>query len=205
MTLTYKIKKAFEQPGEILPYFYRAVRRKFSIKRVLVNGELFYQYGDDMYPGYLANQSAAPFIFNRARSFCCGIGLDIGAGSSAFPGSIAVQNDPRQNAYQLDNFADESLDYIFSSHCLEHLERWQEALGLWMKKIRSDGILFLYLPHQSMRLWHPKGLWAGTDHKWIPTCEILLDFLANNGMEIVEYNPDKDEYWSFHIVARKKG
>jgi len=44
---------------------------------------------------------------------------------------------------------------------------------------------------------------VGPGHKWIPTYEVLTEFLSNQGIEIIEYNPDRDEYWSFHVVGRK--
>jgi len=92
------------------------------------------------------------------------------------------------------NFADESLDFVFSSHCLEHLDKWQYALKLWIAKLRLNGILFLYLPHKSMRLWNPGGPWVGSNHKWIPSYQVINQFLIGHGMEILEYNPERDMF-----------
>ena len=203
MDLGYKTKKAISQPGDILPYFRRAALRALQIKRLVVDGSVFYQYKGRLYPEHLANRQAAPFIFDLAAKYCNGNGLDIGAGGSPFPGAIVIQELPDENAYKLDRFADGSLDYVFSSHCLEHLAQWQEALSLWLEKLRPGGILFLYLPHESMPLWRPGGLWAGNDHKWSPIYRTINEFLERNSIEILEYNAEKDDYWSFHIVGRK--
>ena len=198
-----KISKALRNPGAILPYLRRAILRKLCIRKVRIDGEEFFRYRGVLYPEYLNNRAAAPFIFETARKYCRGRGIDVGAGVSCYPGAEPVQEQADQNAYRLDRFGDASLDYVFSSHCLEHLERWQEALCLWIRKLRPGGWLFIYLPHHSMALWRPKGLWAGNDHKWVPTVEILRGFLEAQGMRIAEYNDDKDEYWSFHIAACK--
>ncbi len=108
-----------------------------------------------------------------------------------------------QNAYRLDNFPDGSLDFVFSSHCLEHLERvGKRALRLWLRKLKPGGILFLYLPHESMRLWNPGSPWVGDGHKWQPRHEIVVPFLEAEGMSILEVNKDHDGYWSFHVVGR---
>lgn len=200
-----KLRKALENPGQILPYVSRVLLRALLIRRLEQNGKAFFKYKGTLYPVHLANKSAAPFIFDKARCWCQGRGIDIGGGKSPFPGAELIENAADQNAYCLDRYADQSLDYVFSSHCLEHLDRWQQALKLWISKIKPGGILFLYLPHQSMALWQPRGLWVGTEHKWSPSAEILLPFLRAAGLNIIDYQPNKDAYWSFHIVARKQG
>jgi predicted SAM-dependent methyltransferase len=92
---------------------------------------------------------------------------------------------------------------VFSSHCLEHLSRWQDALRLWVRKLKPGGILFLYLPHESMKMWRRCGPWVGLGHQWIPTHEVVVRFLGDLGLEIVEFNPGRDSYWSFHVVGRR--
>ena len=198
-----KISKAIQNPGDILPYLARALLRALLIRRLEQNGQPFYKYKGTLYPIHLSNKSAAPFIFDNAVQFCQGSGIDIGGGTSPFPGADLIENEKDQNAWCLDRYDDQSLDYVFSSHCLEHLDRWQEALKLWISKIKPGGCLFLYLPHHSMALWQPQGLWVGNEHKWSPSIEILLPFLRNMGMDVLDYQSSKDAYWSFHIAARK--
>jgi len=206
-----KIKKAIKNPRQILPYFLQLVEsykknrleiKQNQIKRIEENGEVFYKYRGDLYPAYLNRGNARRFIADKAEQYCQGKGIDIGAGNWPLSGVIPIQNEEHQNAYKLDNFADGSLDFVFSSHCLEHLNKWQNALKLWIRKLRINGILFLYLPHKSMRLWNPGSPW-GNKHKWIPSYEIVNQFLIGHGMKIVDYNPEKDKYWSFHIIAKK--
>lgn len=199
-----KIRKALENPREILPYFSRVLLRTLLIRRLEQNGQQFYKYKGTLYPIHLSNKSAAPFIFDKAKEYCDGDGIDIGGGTSPFSGADLIENEKDQNAYCLDRYDDLSLDYVFSSHCLEHLEDWQRALTLWISKIKPGGTLFLYLPHQSMALWKPKGLWVGREHKWSPSVKILLPFLRELNMDILDAQFDKDAYWSFHIAARKK-
>ena len=181
----------------------RAPFVRMQIHRIEKDGKVFYKYKGDMYPEYLIKGNAISFIIDKAKKYCKGKGIDIGAGIYPFPGAITIENDKHQNAYKLDNFSDGSLDYIFSSHCIEHLDKWQDALKLWIRKLKSNGIFVLYLPHESMRLWNPGSPWIFYAHKWKPTYEIINEFLIENGMEIIEYNTKKDKYWSFHIVARK--
>lgn len=197
-----KIKKAVKNPERILPRFLILIRR-MQVRKMEEKGEVFYKYKKILYPEYLKKGNAVSYIIDKARAHCLGKGIDIGAGEWPLPDAIPIQKQEHQNAYKLDKFPDGTLDYVFTSHCLEHLGNWKDAITLWIRKLSIDGILFLYLPHKSMRLWNPGGPWVGEDHKWVPTYEVLNDFLKENQMEIVEYNSGKDRFWSFHIVAKK--
>lgn len=52
-------------------------------------------------------------------------------------------------------------DYIFSSHCLEHLPNYVQTLDYWMDTLASKGTLFLYLPDRSQKYWLP---WNNRKH-----------------------------------------
>ena len=43
--------------------------------------------------------------------------------------------------------ADESFDWIYSSHCLEHCFDTIAVLKEWQRILKSEGVLFLVLPH----------------------------------------------------------
>lgn len=90
--------------------------------------------------------------------------LDIGCGAyKAFPHFIGVDNlhhvkafhaefhpDVVAEAYDLSLFADGSMDSVFSSHTLEHLEDPLRALKEWWRVIKKGGYLVLYLPHKEL-------------------------------------------------------
>ncbi|HLQ67215.1 MAG TPA: methyltransferase domain-containing protein [Candidatus Limnocylindrales bacterium] len=175
------------------------------MRRVEVSGDTYFYYRGVSYPEHLNRGNACSHIAARALTYCRGRGIDVGASDWPLPGSIPVRDEPHQNAYKLDDFPDASLDFVFSSHCLEHLEHWQKALRLWIRKIKPGGILFLYLPHESMKLWRKCGPWVGLGHQWIPTSGTILSFLEQNNLGIVDYNPGRDDYWSFHLCARRPG
>ena len=197
-----KFCNLFSRPSEI-PIYAKFYFQNLFVKHLSINGLRYYRYLNQLYPEYLNTGNACSFIAEKAKKYCVGQGLDIGAGAWVLPSAVSVQNDLHENAYMLDRYPDNSLDFIFSSHCLEHLEFWKQAINLWTQKIKLGGILFLYLPHESMKLWNPGGLWVGNLHKWKPSTRILLPYLSSCGFNIVEYNPYRDKYWSFHIVGRK--
>jgi SAM-dependent methyltransferase len=150
------------------------------------------------YPGYLHQGEAAAFCRYHARRYCRGRGVDVGAGRWPFPGAHPVEDSPDENAYRL-KAADGSLDYVFSSHCLEHLEHWQNALLEWRRTLAPGGTLYLYLPHPACAMWRPDIL---PHHRWQPEPDTLAEHLSGLGFEIVESSLFPDAYLSFFIVAR---
>lgn len=66
--------------------------------------------------------------------------------------------DPSINEYHATYFPNEceNLDYIFSSHCLEHISDYVETLLYWKSKLKDKGVLFLYLPSSTQRYWLPQ-------------------------------------------------
>ncbi len=161
---------------------------------------------DDMlapYPSFLNVGNAKSFIEDVALEYCRGRGVDVGAGRFPFQDATPVDNGTDMNACNLRKFADGALDYVFSSHCLEHLDSWKEALSEWMRVLRKGGTLFLYLPHETMVLWHPNSPWVGADHRWIPVWERVSNYLTGKGMVITALDQGPDRYFSFWGVFRK--
>jgi SAM-dependent methyltransferase len=192
------------------------------IKRLIKN-EIWWEYEGELYPELFRRGNACIHIEDKASQFCDGIGLDIGAGGYPFRGAFPVRDSVNfiyrngkqverkiplidgVNAYNLRCFVDGSLDYIFSSHCLEHLEKPFEALTLWKTKLKPGGVLFLYLPHPDMKLWNPGSPWVRTAHKWKPTYEILAGWFYKLGFKIISGSPVRDDFYSFHIAGQKNG
>lgn len=203
MSILKKILKAMLRPGEIWPAIRAAWHHRIAL--VKKDGALYYRYRGTLYHERLNKGEAVAWISKKALEYCSGRGIDIGAGKWPLAGAIPVQDEPGRNAYKLDEFADDSLDFVFSSHCLEHLERWSEALALWTRKLKPGGAMFLYLPHESMLLWRPGAPWVKDTHKWVPTAEAVSHLLEVGGLDVVEHGPERDEWWSFYIVARKPG
>jgi SAM-dependent methyltransferase len=201
-TLIRGFATAIRDPKRLVCYLRWQINRR-SVRRVTLPSGVFHRYRGELYPDYLNHGNASSFIREKALEHCSGMGLDIGAGEWPLPGAIPIREEPRQNAYLLDAFPDSSLDYVFSSHCLEHLDRWQHALKLWIRKLKPGGRLFLYLPHESMKLWRRCGPWVGLRHEWIPTYQVLVPFLTVHGVEVLEYEPERDQYFSFHVIGRR--
>ena len=97
-------------------------------------------YQGKFYPDYLTVGGASHAIFRTATKFCQGHGFDIGAGLWPMPGALPVDTWRGPGAGRtLADIPDGALDYVFSSHCLEHIEEWPQALRDWVAKVRPGG------------------------------------------------------------------
>jgi len=158
------------------------------------------------YPDYLFVGGASFAVHRTARKYCQGTGLDIGAGLWPLPGAqaIDVERGPG-TARTLDEIPARSQDYVFSSHCLEHIAAWEDALRAWLEKLRPGGRLFLYLPHPTCGIWRPGSPFVGDGHKWAPTPEGIQTALIGLGGLILAHDDGPDAMESFFVCAEFGG
>jgi predicted SAM-dependent methyltransferase len=156
-------------------------------------------FKNKIYPKFQSEGNAAQFSIPYAKHFCKGTGVDIGCNRLEwmFPGALPV--DPSINEYDALNFPYDNLDYIFSSHCLEHLYDWVDVLDYWTSKLKSGGTLFLYLPDYSQEYWKP---WNNRKHKNIFTPQIISDYMNENGYKNV-FSSGVDLNNAFMVVGEK--
>lgn len=88
--------------------------------------------------------------------------LDLGCGPwKAFPHFIGVDNfsewndgrwkpDVVSDIADLKIFASDSMDAVFSSHVLEHIQDTKKTLKEWFRVIKNGGHLVLYLPSKNL-------------------------------------------------------
>ena len=83
------------------------------------------------------------------------IKLNLGCRTKPLPTYINVDIDPDNkyadiidNAFELNNFADNTCDLIEATHMFEHLsyEESEKALKVWYRKLKAGGILRLSVP-----------------------------------------------------------
>lgn len=153
-----------------------------------------FTYRGARYPDYIRNGNAMQFIAATAAQFCRGRGLDVGAGKWPLPGAQAVDRVDGRDASTLPG---EGWDYIFSSHCLEHLADPVVALEHWKTRLRAGGTLFLYLPHPDMAYWRPQHCRKHL-HSWQPA--EMAELLSDLGFVDVIHG-ERDLAWSFAVVG----
>lgn len=152
------------------------------------------------YPSFQAEGFAAQFIFPFATKVCTGTGYDIGCNREEWklPGAIGIDPLISGNLNAM-NLPPGEVDYIFSSHCLEHLERWVDVLDYWHKHLKKGGVLFLYLPHPNQEYWMP---WNNRKHVNVMSPDILTRYLAHMGYKKITCS-GIDLNHSFSLMAEK--
>lgn len=134
------------------------------------------------YPGFQTQGNASQFAIPFALHVCKGVGYDIGCNRLEwkFPNSIPIDPaiDPIYDANKLPMF--NQVDYIYSSHCLEHISGdWYGTLRYWVDNLRPGGTLFLYLPDFSQEYWRP---WNNRKHVHVFTPNIIKDAFCSLGL-----------------------
>lgn len=89
------------------------------------------------------------------EKFCTGKGLDIGAGNDPIMPDVDTFDlyqgaTFKGNAETLDEIRDASYDWVYSSHCLEHLDDPRKALKNWWRVVKPGGYLIIVVPHRDL-------------------------------------------------------
>lgn len=145
--------------------------------------------------------------------YMSGNGLDVGfAGyeegcEPILPTAIGIDIDyPDYDGINLP-FDDFSQDYVFSSHCLEHIEDYKTVIREWFRVLKIGGFLIISVPHQF--LYEKKkdlpSKW-NLDHKRFYTPSSLLreidESLEPNSYRIRSLR-DNDDKFDYSIPPEK--
>lgn len=160
------------------------------------------EFKGEVYPKFQSEGFAAQFAFPFAKHFCKGIGLDVGCNRFDWMLEGATAVDPiLHDDYSAMNLpkCDVGWDYIFSSHCLEHLNDWCGVLDYWLTKIKTGGVIFLYLPHYSQKYWRVHN---NRKHVNNLKAEEIVEFFKDRGCAKV-FSSGVDLNNSFYVVCEK--
>lgn len=139
--------------------------------------------------------------FDRRFStiYFVGDGIDIGCGQDTIGNyaefyplmkSITPWDIPQGDGMLLESVADETFDFVHSSHSLEHMDNPNIAMKNWIRVLKPGGHIILLLPDEDM---FEQGTWpseyAGSDHKtswtihkessWCPASYNITSFFSS--------------------------
>lgn len=157
-------------------------------------------------------QVARPYL----EKYCTGCGLDLGCGDDLIvPWAIGIDKRQLGKTNIVGDVSDlqqwfqvSSMDFVFSSHCLEDFTDTCAILKNWLSVLKHSGLLVLFLPDQQKYLEHcakhntlPNG-----DHKhadfsldYVMLCLNQIGYNNSN----VEYYAENLGIYSFALVIRK--
>ena len=88
--------------------------------------------------------------------YCKGNGLDIGFlgyESNVVPildSAQGIDKDHPKYDGTILPFENQSQDYIYSSHCLEHISNRSEVIQEWFRVLKTGGFIICIVPHQDL-------------------------------------------------------
>lgn len=153
-------------------------------------------------------------VFGFFNKYMFGLkGLDIGfagyidGAQPILPTAIGVDtNYPGYDGRTLP-FETESQDYVYNSHCLEHISDYKQAIQEWYRVTAVNGHIIIVVPHQYLYEKKAKlpSRWNG-DHKRFYTPSSLLkeveDSLKPNTYR-VRFLEDGDQGFNYEIPPTK--
>lgn len=101
-------------------------------------------------------------------TYLSGVGIDVGCGDDCLYtpyGSVTPWDKAQGDAQYLESIKDESLDFVYSSHCLEHVRDVTTALKSWVRALKPGGYLYIVVPDYQI---YEKCCWPSkfnSDHK----------------------------------------
>lgn len=139
-----------------------------------------------------------------------GVGLDIGWRGSdkttepVLPTSIGIDTDyPGYDGKKLP-FPDQSQDYIFNSHCLEHIDDYKAVIRDWFRVLKTNGHLIIIVPHQYLyeRKLSKPSIWNRGHKRFYSPASLLKeieDSLEPNTYRI-RHLRDNDDKFNYNII-----
>jgi len=133
---------------------------------------------------------------NFEKSLLKGRGIDIGCGPDPVAPDVQKFDVADGDANHITRYVHGQFDYVFSSHCLEHMHSPQNALLEWWQLVKPGGHLIFIVPDEDL---YEQGIFPGrfnSDHKatftiskaksWCPVSVNVLDLARSlPGAEIV--------------------
>lgn len=95
-----------------------------------------------------------------------GKGLDIGCGKDPIFPHVRGFDTKDGDANKISAYINETFDFVFSSHCLEHMNNPYSAIQEWWKLVKEGGCLYVAVPDEDL---YEQGVFPSrfnVDHKW---------------------------------------
>jgi predicted SAM-dependent methyltransferase len=164
-------------------------------------------------------QSETSKCRDRLAPFCDGCGLDLGAGGDPINESAIRVDLPspyarvgpypvqlKGDATKLAWFADECLDYLYSSHLLEDYEDAKPVLKEWLRVLRPGGRLIIFCPDEQVYRRHcaETGQTYNPHHKVsnFSLATVKAD-LASLGQKKILHEAPLVDIYSWELVLEK--
>ena len=147
------------------------------------------------------------------RTYLQGRGIDIGCGNDPVRPDAERFDRDRGDANRITDYVKaRTFDYVFSSHCLEHMVDPTGALLQWWALVRRGGVMVIVVPDEDL---YEQGYWPsifnadhkhtfriGKDRSWSPVSTDLVKLVASlSGAEILSLREQHEGYDRAYLRA----
>lgn len=134
-------------------------------------------------------------------AYFSGRGIDLGCGDDVLDKSVFTQiesvlayDKDQGDANTCQNLDSDKFDFVYSSHCLEHMDNVEVAFRNWLRICKPGGHLIVAVPHE---IYYEKNIWPSVfnrDHKSsfrleqntnLPNSVWVQVFLAHFPVEVI--------------------
>ena len=91
-----------------------------------------------------------PYWGDIEKRATTGRGIDIGCGPDPVTPQARGFDKDDGDANQITKFVHEQFDFVYSSHCLEHMHDPRAAILEWWKLVKPGGYLFVLVPDEDL-------------------------------------------------------
>lgn len=124
-----------------------------------------------------------------------GDGIDIGAGPDPLvlpegTGTVTAWDIGDGDAQLMSGIPSDRYDFVYSSHCLEHMREIPEALTNWARIVKPDRFLYIVVPDYTLYEQHSWPSRYNGDHK------------HSFSMHLERTSVDRINHWSRMDLAR---
>jgi SAM-dependent methyltransferase len=121
-----------------------------------------------------------------------GVGIDIGCGSNPVTAHAKRFDLEDGDANCITDYVFEQFDFVFSSHCLEHMRNPHEAIQEWWQLVKPGGHFILIVPDEDL---YEQGVFPSRfnqDHKFTFTISKAQSWspVSINVLELLSSLPD---------------
>ncbi len=95
-----------------------------------------------------------------------GKGIDIGCGKDPVFKDVKSFDVQDGDANEITNYVKEKFDFVFSSHCLEHMKNPFYTIKQWYQLVKDKGYLYIFVPDEDLYEKRKFPSKYNDDHKW---------------------------------------
>jgi len=156
-----------------------------------------------------------------------GSGIDIGCGPDPLTPSVRRFDVADGDANQITRFVQEQFDFVYSSHCLEHMQNPRSALLEWWRLVKPGGHLIVIVPDEDLyeqgvfpsrfnpdhratftlfksQSWSPVSFNVRELAHSLPNSEVISLVVHDHGYDrrLLRHTPDTPVAWPLRVVFR---